>query len=262
MKKIAIILLTLLFASEGYSQRVNSRDSLTIRSIYDMALLNGESYDWLDYLSNNIGGRLSGTLNAEKAVQYTKEELDKLGLDKVWLQPVMVPKWTRGFPEYAYVETGPGKTLRTNVCALGGSVATSDIGLKARVIEVQGIEDLALYGREQIEGKIVFYNRPMDVTLHSTFHAYGRAVDQRGAGPVEAAKKGYLTDRISAGFDVGTYQYKALVYNPYTTDYDCVLIFEDGNFTRESVSDAGQALKTWLLDIGKTHGLRPPLSIF
>ena len=155
-----------------------------------MALLNGKSYDWLDYLSNNIGGRLSGTLNAEKAVQYTKEELEKLGLDKVWLQPVMVPKWTRGFPEYAYVETGPGKTSLTNVCALGGSVATSDIGLKAEVIEVQGIEDLALYGREQIEGKIVFYNRPMQADLINTFEAYGGCVDQRYVGAMEAAKYG------------------------------------------------------------------------
>jgi hypothetical protein len=190
MKKIAIIIMTLLFASEGYSQQVNSQDSLTIRSLYDMALLNGKSYDWLDYLSNKIGGRLSGTLSAEMAVQYTKGELDKLGLDKVWLQPVMVPKWTRGFPEYAYVETGPGKTLRTNVCALGGSVATSDIGLKAGVIEVQGIEDLARYGREQIEGKIVFYNRPMQPDLINTFEAYGGCVDQRYVGAMEAAKYG------------------------------------------------------------------------
>jgi hypothetical protein len=155
-----------------------------------MALLNGKSYDWLDYLSNNIGGRLSGTLNAEKAVQYTKDELDKLGLDNVWLQKVMVPKWTRGFPEYAYLETGPGKTILTNVCALGGSVATSDIGLKAEVIEVQGIEDLARYGKDQIEGKIVFFNRPMEAALINTFDAYGGCVDQRYSGAVEAAKYG------------------------------------------------------------------------
>jgi hypothetical protein len=190
MKKLIIIVLMFLLTMEGYSQKHNLQDSLTIRSIYDTALLNGKSYDWLDYLSNNIGGRLSGTLNAEKAVQYTKEELDKLGLDKVWLQPVMVPKWTRGFPEYAYLETGPGKTIRTNVCALGGSVATSDIGLKAEVIEVEGIEDLAGYGKDQIEGKIVFYNRPMQATLINTFDAYGGCVDQRYSGAVEAAKYG------------------------------------------------------------------------
>ena len=190
MNKIALIILSVLFASEGFSQKVNFEDSLTIRSMYDVALLHGKSYDWLDHLSNKIGGRLSGTINAEMAVKYTQAELEKLGLDKVWLQPVMVPKWTRGFPEYAYVETGPGKTSIANICALGGSVATPDVGLKAELIEVQGIEDLARYGKEQIEGKIVFYNRPMKTELINTFEAYGGCVDQRYAGAMEAAKYG------------------------------------------------------------------------
>ncbi|HAT65425.1 MAG TPA: peptidase M28 family protein, partial [Flavobacteriaceae bacterium] len=152
--------------------------------------MEGKSYQWLDYLSNNIGGRLSGSLEAEKAVQYTKEQLDKLGLDKVWLQPVMVPKWTRGIPEYAYIETAPGITSLANVCALGGSVATPEGGLKAQVIEVKGIEDLATLGKEKIQGKIVFYNRPMDPTQIATFSAYGGCVDQRYAGAMEAAKFG------------------------------------------------------------------------
>ncbi len=189
-KTITILLLCLLFTSESFSQKVNTEDSITLRNIFDMALLNGKSYDWLDHLSNKIGGRLSGTLSAQDAVDYTKEELDKLGLDKVWLQPVMVPKWTRGLPEYAYVETGPGITSMANICALGGSVATRDGGLKAGVIEVQGIEDLARYGEEQIKGKIVFYNRPMKADLIHTFQAYGGCVDQRYAGAMEAAKYG------------------------------------------------------------------------
>lgn len=190
MNKTILILLIFFFSSEGFAQNVNQEDSLVIRNIYDMALLNGKSYDWLDHLSNKIGGRLSGTLNAEIAVKYTQAELDKIGLDKVWLQPVMVPKWTRGFPEYAYVETGPGKSSVVNICALGGSVPTKDGGIKAEVIEVQGIEDLARYGKDQIEGKIVFYNRPMKADLIHTFEAYGGCVDQRYAGAMEAAKYG------------------------------------------------------------------------
>jgi len=191
MKNILLLLLiTLLFSSEGYAQRVNQEDSLVIRNLYDMALLNGKSYDWLDDLSNQIGGRLSGSIEAEKAVKFTKDELDKLGLDKVWLQPVMVPKWTRGIPEYAFIETAPGITSIQDVCALGGSVATPDGGLKAEVIEVSGIEDLKNYGRERIEGKIVFYNRPMEANLINTFSAYGGCVDQRYAGAMEAAKYG------------------------------------------------------------------------
>jgi len=190
MKNLLFFILTITITSQGFSQKVNVEDSITIRKLYDMSLLNGKSYDWLDYLSNNIGGRLSGSVNAEKAVKYTEEELKKLGLDKVWLQPVMVPKWTRGLPEYAYLETGPGKSSITNICALGGSVATPAGGIKAEVIEVQGLEDLARYGRENIEGKIVFYNRPMQADLIHTFEAYGGCVDQRYAGAMEAAKYG------------------------------------------------------------------------
>ena len=190
MKKLLILLLITLFFSETNAQKTNVEDSLTIRNIYDMALLNGKSYDWLDHLSNEIGGRLSGSLEAEKAVKYTEAELNKLGLDKVWLQPVMVPKWTRGSKEYAYIETAPGLSTTTDICALGGSVPTPALGLKAEVIEVQGLDDLEKYGREQIEGKIVFYNRPMQANLINTFEAYGGCVDQRYAGAMEAAKYG------------------------------------------------------------------------
>lgn len=161
-----------------------------ISQIYDMALLNGKSYDWLDHLSNEIGGRLSGSLEAERAIEYTEAELNKLGLDKVWLQPVMVPKWTRGIKEYAYIETAPGISSTANICALGGSIATPDGGLKAEVIEVQNFDELKQLGRSRIEGKIVFYNRPMQANLIRTFEAYGGCVDQRYSGAEEASKYG------------------------------------------------------------------------
>ena len=73
---------------------------------------------------------------------------------------------------------------------MGGSVATPDGGLKAQVVEVSSIEDLDRLGRKNIEGKIVFYNRPMQANLINTFQAYGGCVDQRYAGAMEAAKYG------------------------------------------------------------------------
>ena len=165
-------------------------DERQIREIYDAALVQGKAYDWLNYLSNQIGGRLSGSVQAQQAVNYTKAQLDSLGLDRVWLQPVMVPKWVRGTPEFAYIESKPGYTNNVPICALGGSVATPPGGLKANVIEVKGIQDLEKLGRDKIKGKIVFYNRPMDATLLNTFQAYGGCVDQRHGGAVEAAKYG------------------------------------------------------------------------
>ena len=79
--KQSLFLLGFLLTFQLYSQS----DVETIKTIYDTSLSNGQSYQWLDHLSNQIGSRLSGSLGAERAVQYTKEELDKLGLDKVWL---------------------------------------------------------------------------------------------------------------------------------------------------------------------------------
>ncbi len=187
MKKILTALCILLTIGGNAQQE---EDKAILEKIYKNALVNGKSYEWLDYLSNQIGGRLSGSLNAQKAVEWGEKELKALGLDRVWLQPVMVPKWTRGVTEIAYIETEPGKTTSFPICALGGSVPTPIGGLKAEIIEVKGLEELATLGKEKIAGKVVFYNRPMQADLIQTFEAYGGCVDQRYAGAAEAGKYG------------------------------------------------------------------------
>jgi len=190
MRSTLLLILFFVGLTNQHTTAQTETDSTMVRKIFDEALLNGKSYRWLDYLSNEIGGRLSGSIEAERAVRYTEAELKKLGLDRVWLQPVMVPKWTRGGKEYAYIETAQGISSVTDICALGGSVATPPLGLKAEVIEVKGLEELEALGREKIQGKIVFYNRPMQANLIHTFEAYGGCVDQRYAGAREAAKFG------------------------------------------------------------------------
>jgi hypothetical protein len=181
-------LITLLYISVciGFAQNADEKQ---LKSTYSTSLIDGQSYAWLDHLSNNIGGRLSGSTNAAKAVQYTKAELEKLGLDKVWLQEVIVPKWERGAAEKAYIMTG-SERIEVPICALGGSVATRFGGIEAEIIEVKGIEDLKVLGSAKIKGKIVFFNRPMQADLISTFEAYGGCVDQRYAGAKEALKYG------------------------------------------------------------------------
>ncbi|MGS0524722.1 M28 family peptidase [Zobellia nedashkovskayae] len=187
MKKIILFLLCIGLSVNGYTQ---NEDEKQLKEIYNQALTDGKAYDWLNYLSNQIGGRLSGSLQAQEAVEYTKAQLDSLGLDRVWLQPVKVPKWVRGTPEFAYFETSPGLSTNVPICALGGSVATPLQGIKAGVVEVQGIDDLQKLGKAKIDGNIVFYNRPMDPTVISTFASYSGCVDQRYSGAEEAAKYG------------------------------------------------------------------------
>ncbi|MDP5231816.1 MAG: M28 family peptidase [Cellulophaga sp.] len=165
-------------------------DEGQIKAIYDAALTKGKSYEWLSHLSNQIGGRLSGSVQAQQAVDYTKKQLEELGVDRVYLQPVMVPKWIRGLQEFAYIETSPGVTINMPICALGGSVSTPFRGIKTNVVEVKSIDDLAILGKQRLEGNIVFFNRPMDPTKISTFDAYSGCVDQRYSGAAEAAKYG------------------------------------------------------------------------
>lgn len=184
--KTALLFFCFLASITTYSQS----DEDVIKEIYKQTLTNGKSYDWLNYLSNQIGSRLSGSLGAERAVEWGKAELEALGLNKVWLQPVMVPKWVRGPKEYAFIESEPRKTTTVNICALGGSVSTPALGIKANVVEVHNFEDLEALGKAQIEGKIVFYNRPMQADLIQTHQAYGGCVNQRYEGAVQAVKYG------------------------------------------------------------------------
>ena len=119
-------LLIIAFSISLNSQNLNN-DSAFIDEIYDEALSNGESYKWLDYLSNQIGGRLSGSINYDRSVKWGKEELDMIDIDSVWLQPVMIPKWVRGAPEYAHIESSPGNTITVQMAALGSSISTPSL---------------------------------------------------------------------------------------------------------------------------------------
>lgn len=186
MKKTFIALLLCSFSA--FSQE---SDSLVIKKIFDEVLLRGEAYKTLTHLTKKIGPRLSGSEGAAKAVQFTKKTMEAYGFDRVFLQDVMVPHWVRGKKEEAFIESGKQK-ITVPIAALGGSVATPANGVKAEVIEVKSFEELKALGTEKIKGKIVLFNRPMDVTKINTFEAYGGAVNQRGGGASEAAKYGAI----------------------------------------------------------------------
>jgi len=171
-------------------QTVNKNDSTIVRNIYTDALTNGKSYNWLHYLTKRIGARLAGSEADNKAVTWAKAELDKLALDKVWLQPVTIPHWERGAKEEAQIRTKFGK-FDVDICALGGSIATPESGILAEVIEVQSLKEVEDLG-DKVKGKIVFYNRAMPIDKIETMKAYGASVDQRVYGASVAGKYGAL----------------------------------------------------------------------
>ncbi|MBT30870.1 MAG: peptidase M28 family protein [Thalassobius sp.] len=188
-----LILFFSLFFSLFNLKAQDKNDAETIKNIFDEILTNDACYENLRYLTTQIGGRLSGSPQAAAAVDWTKEVMENYGFDTVFLQEVMVPHWVRGKKEIGRI-VGSEKmgSFDVAVCALGNSVGTGDEGVIANLVEVQDFEELKKLGKENIQGKVVFFNRPMDPTLIQTFQAYGGAVNQRGAGASEAAKYGAI----------------------------------------------------------------------
>lgn len=192
MKKIKLLfLLTLAFTTKAQYQ-----DSVNIRKIYDYYLTEGKAYKNLEVLCKTIGGRLSGSPQAAKSVEWAKEAMYAAGADTVYLQPCMVTHWERGAKELC-VATYPGKRLNLNVCALGGSTATPASGLNAGVVEVKSWEELKSLGEKNlIKGKIVFYNVFFNPKNISTGKSYGETVPYRYVGAVKASKYGAVATLV------------------------------------------------------------------
>ncbi len=173
-----------------------SADQLgTMERLRDAAMKSDYAYDELRHLTNNIGPRLSGSPQAEKAVDYVAGEMRALGAE-VTLEKASVPHWVRG------VETGAltawsgqaaGTAQKIMLTALGGSVATPPEGLTAEVVVVDNWQQLHALPAGAAKGKILLFNHPFDKELASTGHgleAYGSSVAYRGAGPIAGAAVG------------------------------------------------------------------------
>lgn len=180
----------LIFLGVNLTAFAQSSDEGTIKQLFDEALSKGKSYEMLYDLSVNIGPRLSGSPGAAASVEWSRHMMEDFGFDSVWLQPVMVPHWVRGMKEIGRINSKKMGTVEVNVCSLGGSVGTGPSGIAASVVEVKSFDELKSLGTKGVQGKIVFFNRPMDPTKINTFAAYGGAVEQRASGASEAAKYG------------------------------------------------------------------------
>jgi carboxypeptidase Q len=179
-----------------------------IKKIQQAALESNYAYRQVAHLANNIGPRLSGSPQAQAAVEYVAAELRKLGLE-VKLEKVMVPHWVRGEETAVlteYPSMAPNTTQKIVLTALGGSLATPNDGLTAEVVVVNNFDELQALGRKGVAGKIVLFNAKFDQQLADSGFAgpaYGQAVIYRGIGASAAARLGAIAalNRSAGGAD-------------------------------------------------------------
>jgi len=168
---------------------------VTMNRLRDAALTDPYAINELQHLTDNIGPRLSGSPQAQQAVEYVAAEMRSLGAE-VQLEKTSVPHWVRG------VETGqlvywpgmaPETTQKIVLTALGSSVATPAEGLIAEVLVVDSFSDLKALAPDAVKGKILLFNEHFDKRLAAQgqgFEAYGQAVAYRASAPVLGASRG------------------------------------------------------------------------
>src|SRR5438477_1855545 len=190
-----------------------------LKRLQQAALTSDYAYRQVAHLSNNIGSRLTGSAQADKAVEYVASELTAIG-GEVQLERVRVPHWVRGEETAALVQF-PGQAANTTqkivLCALGDSVPTPADGIEAEVIAVRNFDELKSLPRDKVAGEIVLFNYPFDKQMAAEGRggqAYGEAVVYRSHGPSEAARRGAIACLIRS---VGSADYRL----PHTglTDY-------------------------------------------
>ncbi|MGB9905869.1 MAG: M20/M25/M40 family metallo-hydrolase [Candidatus Saccharicenans sp.] len=160
----------------------------SFETIKNMGLQQERAQEFLKAIAA-VGGRLTGSPEASRAVEIATKLMTTLGLDRVTTEPVEVGRWVRGEKEQALVKSQQFGWQSLNICALGNSQGTPADGLEAGVVEISSLEELATR-KDRVAGRIVFYNTPMDRTTIEPFAAYGRAAQFRVHGASQAAKFG------------------------------------------------------------------------
>ena len=166
-------------------------DAVFIKNLSNDVLKNGQAHELLRYLTKNIGGRLAGSPQFDKAVVWGEKTMKLLGADRVYLQECMMPNWNRGGKDVASVVSIDGKSSnRTlDVLALGNSMGTGGKALNAEVIVVADFAELEAK-KDQLKGKIVYYNYQFNATNVDPGISYGEAGIYRRNGASKAAKYG------------------------------------------------------------------------
>jgi len=177
---------------------MDPEDSAFLRKLADIVLTDGRAYEDLRVLTKKVGARLSGSPGYYKAEQWGLKALTDAGADKVWMQECIVPHWVRGGKDSAaYFLPAPArrtggsqkKWTGLDVIALGNSEGTGPKGITATVMMVNNFDELEAH-KNEIKGKIVFYNYHFNSKFVETFRAYGDAVRYRVFGPSMAARYG------------------------------------------------------------------------
>lgn len=157
----------------------------TAETLRDRAMHDDTAYRIVSSLTTEVGPRLAGGPNDQRARDWAIAKFKALGFDKVYTEPVSYPLWQRHSESGAIVSPFPQKLVLT---ALGYSPATPAGGLTAQVVAFDNLDALKAADPASIRGRIVYVGARMQ--RHKDGHDYRIGSAVRTQGPVIAQAKG------------------------------------------------------------------------
>lgn len=227
-----------LVACLAHAASIQEQYGATAQKLIDAAVADQEGLARLQYLTDKIGNRLSGTASLERAIQWGAAEMKKAGLENVQTPDVKVPHWVRG-KESAMMVAPYDKPI--TMLGLGMSVGTPPAGITAEVVAVRNFDELTALGRDKVAGKIVLYN--------PTWEGYGPTVIYRSAGASRAAQLGAVAVlvRSMTGHSLNTPHTGAMNYAEGVTKIPAAAVTVEDAATIERLVKSGTPVRVRLM---------------
>lgn len=178
MSKILFAFFALLLTNSGAAADDVSR-------LRDAALKNSQAYEFVSSLTTEVGPRLVGGINDDKAVAWAQAKLKAWAFENVHAEAFDAPKWVRGI-ETAEILSPTQQPLV--ITALGGSVGTTDVGITAEAIVFARYDDLLDAKPGSLNGKIAVVTETLVKAEDGAGYAATGRIRRSGAS--EAARRG------------------------------------------------------------------------
>jgi hypothetical protein len=161
-----------------------TRPALT--KIAGEGLLNSHAFGFLTELSDDVGGRVTGTPAERKAEEWGAAKMKSIGLENVHTEKYTIWRgWTRGTAEGELL--APAKH-KLHVEAMGWTGSTPPGGAEGDVVSVNLFDlDNEIKGVSKLKGKIVLMvmkgqpKKDFMIILFADFGTFLRAAGQAGA---------------------------------------------------------------------------------
>ncbi|HEX8070693.1 MAG TPA: M20/M25/M40 family metallo-hydrolase [Pyrinomonadaceae bacterium] len=161
---VLVCLLLLCPAARAQQQPISAQTQADLSRLTGEVLVNGEAYSNLEYLSDRIGARVTGSEGERRALEWTLARFKEYGYADAHHEPVAVPhRWTRGPAEAALVAP---VARRVDVTSYGWAVGT-DGEVTAPVVPLDEISAAQFAAKaERLRGAFVNFTLASKVDYH------------------------------------------------------------------------------------------------